>query len=372
MGQPGRPRRRNKVMPTHHQPQPISQQRQPVKDEPTVQLHDEADLISFRSDALHRFITNQEYLENVTSKHIHSSKIIPPSSFPSVPKRENMSEEELQNVVKNLKPEELYFGDLRLMKMKNEIIKKQSDKLSEEESPYSINQDKEYTYRREKLDKLAELQYKLGEKESFDELESEFENILQEYDSKFNKTYKSVPLVRKHSQNINELSGNEVKVTAAPNNYNPRLVNSLVGIASGENNNQDNNDDSLFGDDMNLDDQRNGMQFIDQFEHRNGSNAFPPNGNPELSNNFNMSMVSNNNFDNNNNSNDNANDNNDNDNNDINHLFNDNGDDAIGNTENQEIDDMDNLIDFDQGENEIIGGDTFDQDFLNQIDHSME
>ena len=63
---------------------------QSIKEETGVQLHDEADLISFRNDALLRYITNHEYIENVMSKLIHSSKIIPPSLYPLIPKSMSM------------------------------------------------------------------------------------------------------------------------------------------------------------------------------------------------------------------------------------------------------------------------------------------
>lgn len=51
-----------------------------------VQLHDEADLVNFRADALGRFVSNQDYLENVVSKPFHTSKIEPPLPFPITPK----------------------------------------------------------------------------------------------------------------------------------------------------------------------------------------------------------------------------------------------------------------------------------------------
>lgn len=370
MGHPGRPRRRNKIIPPHQQPQ-VAQPRQPIKEEPMVQLHDEADLISFRSDALHRFVTNQEYLENVTSKHIHTSKIIPPSSFPTVPKREDVDGDELKKVVQNLKPEELYFGDLKLMKMKKQLLEQDISKLQHEESPYSIDSDKEYTYRRENIDKLALLQSKLGTSESFEELEAVFNSVLEKYEHEFSKKYTSISSVHKHSQPINNLTHQEIRVTQAPENYNPRLISSLVSINNNDkNNNQNDDDDNLFGHDVNYDGNRNDMPFIDGFEQSNQPNEFNSNGPSAISNDFTMSMVANNNQ---NTNDDDNNNNNNNSNDDIDQLFNEDNDDPVmGSTNDQEMGDIDELIDFQQADDEIIGGTDFDQDFLNQIDHSME
>lgn len=357
MGHPGRPRRRNKIIPLHQQAQ-VAPPRQPIKEEPMVQLHDEADLISFRSDALHRFITNQEYLENVTSKHIHTSKIIPPSSFPTVPKREDV-DGELKKVVQSLKPEELYFGDLKLMKMKKQLLEEDVSKLQHEKSPYSIDSDKEYTYRRENIDKLALLQSKLGTSDSFDELEAEFNSVLGKYETEFNKKYTSISSVHRHSQPISDLTHQEVHVTLAPENYNPRLISSLVSINNNDKNNNQ-GDDNLFGHDVNFDGSRNDMPFIDGFEQPNQSNEFNSNGPSAISNDFTMSMVANNNQ----NTNDDVNDNNNNNNNsndDIDQLFNEGNDDPVmGSANDQEMGDIDELIDFQQAEDEMIGGTDFD------------
>ena len=95
---------------------------QSIKEETGVQLHDEADLISFRNDALLRYITNHEYIENVMSKLIHSSKIIPPSLYPLIPKI---------NEYENLKPEDVYFGDLEAMKYVEKKLAERSDNMKE-------------------------------------------------------------------------------------------------------------------------------------------------------------------------------------------------------------------------------------------------
>lgn len=361
MGHPGRPRRRNKIIPPNSQQQPVPQARQPIK-EPMVLLHDEADLISFRSDALHRFTTNQEYLENVTSKHIHSSKVIPPSQFPTTSKHEDTSEEELRTVAQNLKPDELYFGDLKLMKLKNQQLVEEIDKLKQVPSQYTIDNDKEYTYRRDHIDKLANLQAKLGTNASFEELETELSKTLEAYETEFNKKYTSMPSVHKHSQNINDLTHDPVNVLRAPDNYNPRLISSLVSINNNPVGNPEDNAD-VFGENVNFDGDRNGMAFMENFPQQNQPGDFNPNTGPGISNNFAMNMVANNN---NVNDNDNTNDNNDSNNDDIDHLFND------GDNNNQEMGDIDDLIDFQQADNEIMGGADFDQDFLSQIDHSME
>ena len=115
-------------------PPPNGQSQHSAKEETLgVQLHDEADLISFRNDALFRYITNHEYIENVTSKLIHTSKIIPPSLYPMIPKPNTSGDYE------NLKPEDVYFGDLSAMKY---IEKKLITKLEQMEKNLDPNYNK--------------------------------------------------------------------------------------------------------------------------------------------------------------------------------------------------------------------------------------
>jgi len=165
--------------------------------------------------------------------------------------------------------------------------------------------------------------------------------------------------VHRHSQPISDLTHQEVHVTLAPENYNPRLISSLVSINNNDKNNNQ-GDDNLFGHDVNFDGSRNDMPFIDGFEQPNQSNEFNSNGPSAISNDFTMSMVANNNQ----NTNDDVNDNNNNNNNsndDIDQLFNEGNDDPVmGSANDQEMGDIDELIDFQQAEDEMIGGTDFD------------
>lgn len=218
-------------------PPPNGQSQHSAKEETLgVQLHDEADLISFRNDALFRYITNYEYIENVTSKLIHTSKIIPPSLYPMIPKPNTSGDYE------NLKPEDIYFGDLSAMKY---IEKKLITKLEQMEknldpnySKYLLN-DERFQYHREKTKKLAELQENLTDKESLNTLELELEQILNDYKTRFNKNYKETPSIYQYSISIDKIDP-LVEVNSAPENYNPKLINSFINIGGDTNSSQNN------------------------------------------------------------------------------------------------------------------------------------
>lgn len=218
-----------------------------IKEEPPVQLHDEADLISFRSDGLSRFISNQEYFENIASKPIHNSKIIPPPSFPleqpiTVKKAREISGEnsptEEQSKLYLSKPEELFFGDPKLMQLKEKILKSEIE--DEQHRAIKIfDENSEYTYQSKKLERLAELQSKINDEGSIEIMEKELNLIFTEYKEKFGKTYRSMPSSKTFSIPHEEIS-KSIEVTKAPDSYNPRLINSLINIGSNNNNNNGN------------------------------------------------------------------------------------------------------------------------------------
>lgn len=52
-----------------------------IKEDVGASLHDKVDVVSFRSDAIQRYAQNHEQIENVTTKLVHTSKIIPPRMF---------------------------------------------------------------------------------------------------------------------------------------------------------------------------------------------------------------------------------------------------------------------------------------------------
>ncbi|KAL6452173.1 hypothetical protein SBY92_001430 [Candida maltosa Xu316] len=407
--------------PNHHHPQ---------HQDPGIQLHDEADLISFRTDALVRYISNHEYIENVTSKLIHTSKIIPPSLYPIIPK---ISDYE------NLKPEDIYFGDLSAMKyVENKLMNRleaMKDITNNENVRYLVDSES-YNFQKESQKKLAGLQRNLTDKESVTALEQELDKVLSEYNAKFKQNYKVVPAVHQYSISVDKLAPN-LDVTSAPENYNPKSINSFININNDSNNSNENtlahNDNGAgsFGNDdlssfqfgNNIDTSKfngfNGIsmnQFDSNFLSINGSsntnennsdrdqtnNSLPP---QDLGSNENSNNITTNNSDSNINTNTSNNDNNslqneddgddnvDNDDDvniksdqdsqnrsdnglDMNDLFNDDG---RGDMDHSAIvnDDMGDLYDFETGGNggdddELMGGTEFEQDFLNQIDHSME
>ncbi|EMG50614.1 hypothetical protein G210_2062, partial [Candida maltosa Xu316] len=456
--------------PNHHHPQHHQSQPQPPhgpgKEDPGIQLHDEADLISFRTDALVRYISNHEYIENVTSKLIHTSKIIPPSLYPIIPK---ISDYE------NLKPEDIYFGDLSAMKyVENKLMNRleaMKDITNNENVRYLVDSES-YNFQKESQKKLAGLQRNLTDKESVTALEQELDKVLSEYNAKFKQNYKVVPAVHQYSISVDKLAPN-LDVTSAPENYNPKSINSFINInndsnnsnnSNGVNNNNngtvagnentlahnDNGAGSFGNDDLssfqfgnNIDTSKfngfNGIsmnQFDSNFLSINGSSntnennsdrdqtnnstngisntnsafnvdshhspSLPP---QDLGSNENSNNITTNNSDSNINTNTSNNDNNslqneddgddnvDNDDDvniksdqdsqnrsdnglDMNDLFNDDG---RGDMDHSAIvnDDMGDLYDFETGGNggdddELMGGTEFEQDFLNQIDHSME
>lgn len=307
MGHPGRPRRRNKVpvIQNHiRQPPPPQQHvKQPVKEEPTNSLHDESDLISFRNDALSKLIQNQELLEIVTSKYIHTSKIKPPSSFPEHAKRpQELNDQELTAYLKTLGPEGTYFGDYEVMK----FVTKKLTQESENQQEVKVEFSDEYTFQKNAVERIAKLTEDLNDEDSLNKLEDEYNQILKEYKEKHNKTLLNILGYKTYSvKNPN--------VQEAPKDYNPRSINSMINI--------------------------------NQNQPQNNMNNMNTNMNTEFDNNF---MFQNNkNLD------------------DINNLFQRQSNDNM-------VDDMGDLINFQGDEGDIIEGGAFDEDFLSQIDHSME
>lgn len=227
MGHPGRPRRRNKpVVQPVYQPQIPQHYLKPIKEEPTSHLHDESDLISFRADATSRFVMNQENLENVTSKYIHASKIIPPKSFPEpLPKGDSNESDFVNFDPENVKHDQVYFGDLdALQKMKQHLQKELQ--IGDPEISFG----EEYQYQQESTRKLAELTKNLQDVETLEIMEKEMNRIIQDYKQKFNKKYTSTSHSNPYKAEI------QVKVDRAPENYNPKLLDLMVNLNHNEQN----------------------------------------------------------------------------------------------------------------------------------------
>ncbi|RLV95721.1 hypothetical protein JA1_000760 [Spathaspora sp. JA1] len=209
-----------------------------IKEDPSGQLHDEADLVSFRNDALIRYITNHEYIENITGKLVHTCKIIPPSLYPNIPKR---TSEELVN---KLRPEDVYFGDLTSMKYVENKLVEDINKIKQLQDPL-IDGNKEYKFQRDKVDKLVAIQHGLYNKESFENLESEIDQILSEYQTNFNRKYYVTPSIKQYSIPIDQITPG-ITVSSAPPNYNPKSITSIINLHTNNNptTNNDNNNNN--------------------------------------------------------------------------------------------------------------------------------
>lgn len=402
-----------------------------IKEEPGVQLHDEADLISFRADALNRYITNHEYIENATSKMVHTSKIIPPRLYPQLPKRDVLD-------IADLKPEDIVFGDLQMMKLKQKQLQREILDLKQDTNVYYakyVPNDSKYNFHSNAVDKLSELQSKMYNQESLQDLENEVDKLLLEYKEQFNQTLHSVPAVKNYSVPVTSID-RLIQVTHAPPNYNPKLITSFININSGTANSAGTGIDVIaasikaqvptngsglngggselmvgsIGESVaNLGPQGaldtgnfNGNMYLNQFENGSSNNDYENNGN--MASGFTMAMVNIDSIDNGtNNSSEGVIDSNNRGSN-INSVADiQSGADSIhsgagmGNDQNDDMvdddmnaflqdndgdldpnlaivnDDMGGLINFEEdGDDGLMGGSAFDQDFLSQIDHSME
>ncbi|KAG5417196.1 hypothetical protein I9W82_004829 [Candida metapsilosis] len=203
----------------HHHPHHLHGRHEAsnIKEEAGIQLHDEADLITYRNDALIRYMSNHEYIENVTAKPIHSSKISPPSLYPTLPKRN-------ADDYANVNPEEIYYGDIEYMKYFDEQLTKSLSVMRQEDDPgfvrYLFNTDN-YPYKRAKFTELANLQQELKDRESVDKLAQGYESILQECREKFHQEYKFQASTKVYSIPVRKLTS-DVKVQRAPDDYNPK------------------------------------------------------------------------------------------------------------------------------------------------------
>lgn len=234
-----------------HVPKP--QQAHPNRDEPGQQVHDEADLIQFRSDALNRFIKNQEYMEKVTSVAISCLKITPPSIFP-VPtprpaKGEINDQQQQQQSQASVIPggftphqithstlaqelvrsEQIYFGDLEWMKQESSRMLKEMTQFIESLKEVKVVLHEGYEYQKEASNRLYKLHQELAanrDSQSYTQLQLEVDKVMREYKERFT------------SSKLNELQGfkkfsvkiDDVVVNEAPANYNPKLVNTYINF----------------------------------------------------------------------------------------------------------------------------------------------
>lgn len=303
----------SQYIPPQHRQAPVQTSHPRSREEVSIQVQDEADLILFRQDALQRYITNHEYIENITAKCIHTNKIIPPSLYPILPKRTDN--------IEDLKYDEIYFGDVRLMLAKTRQIQGQIEKLKVDQ--FGLGD--EYTYQSLATDRLTEL----CQEGSVETLERELEDILQEYTKQHSRNYISTR-EKKYSIDLKKITNKPVQV--APSDYNPKLIDSFLHINE-EANNQD------------INTYENGMFMnYNHPEYTNGS-----------LNNMNLDIPKSgpmNNF-----------------NGDMNALFKDPAEDS------GDVDDMGDLINFDgdnDNDNEMMNVGNFEQGFLSEMGHGIE
>lgn len=208
-----------------------------VRKREKIPLHDEADLVNYRADSLARLITNQDFLENVSLKPFHTSHIAPPSVFPTYIKNayeKSATDEDVKTAAKNLKPEDIYIGDIRLMKAKQVLLGEKDDTESAltlgditVDSRDSIFSE-ESSFQREAVDRLAKLREEHKDLNALAKLEDAADEILREYEAKFKKLHKLQQLrYRQHSIPIAELAP-ELDVQLAPPQYNPHLISSYL------------------------------------------------------------------------------------------------------------------------------------------------
>lgn len=162
-------------------------QPQQAQDSSTGNLHDEADVMSFRAAATQRFMLNQEWIENVTDKNIPVWKIAKPRSFPQQTEKQSLAE---------LGKTDIYFGNLALMKQKLAEITKDVDALSSELG-HEHHEQNELQGLVDRLDNQLS-------NEEINEVSSEFSRISHKFlvDKPF--TLKQVPSLRSNKDEAPE------------------------------------------------------------------------------------------------------------------------------------------------------------------------
>lgn len=201
-----------------------------------IPLHDEADLVNFRSDSLARLLTNQDYLENVSLKPFHTSHIAPPSVIPLYIKNlyeKNATDDEVKLAAKNLKPEDIYIGDLRLMKAKLSLLGEDENRDQEnikENVTVENTFSEEFIFQRSAVEKLASLRKNAQDFKSLAGMESSLNELLENYEKKFEKVEKlQQTRFSQVSIPISQLAP-ETDVQLAPPQYNPRLISSYLDV----------------------------------------------------------------------------------------------------------------------------------------------
>lgn len=210
MVKPATQRRRNKVYQQQLQAQQAQQQQaQKPKEDEIGGMHDEADVMSFRSAATHRFLLNQELIENVTEKWVHTDNIIRPKPFAHF----QTTKENIDEI------NELYFGNITLMRQKVERLEKE---LEETKKAQELSEEKSNnTYIRELVDQLTDSFVKVDY--------SNIESIENSFKEKLNK-----PIVDK-LYSFKSFPHLKVDTAEAPANYWEDLAKSREEQANANN-----------------------------------------------------------------------------------------------------------------------------------------
>ncbi|KAG7698868.1 hypothetical protein KL930_002345 [Ogataea haglerorum] len=153
-------------------------------------LNDEVDVFSFRQSAAFKFKLNNELLENVLSKFVPFTKIVPPSSFPvclvngkPVGAENAPSEEEIKQSFEKPTAADSHCGDLRVMKLKQEHQRKLIEQLESE----TINEDidERFADETEKISLLSDT-FQEYDVTKLDQFKSMVDSITDDLKAKFN------------------------------------------------------------------------------------------------------------------------------------------------------------------------------------------
>ncbi|OWB69610.1 hypothetical protein B5S30_g5031 [[Candida] boidinii] len=183
---------------------------QPTQEE-TIETHDEMDIFSFRNSSVSKFKLNNDLLENLILKYLPIDSIIPPKSFPDATinskkiinpdEIKNKNELELKKLVSDPLNNSSIFGNLSLMKLKDDLLNdliSQEENLLSESAPSSSNDLKlsdKYKFEKVKTNEIGSIfkTYNVKDIEKYNDL---FIKIKTECKEKFNKIIDVTPSVQ--------------------------------------------------------------------------------------------------------------------------------------------------------------------------------
>lgn len=144
----------------------------PIKEEPLTHLHDASDLISFRTDAMSRFIRNQELMEAI-GKYIHSDKIVVPRLVPDALELAEGAEPTYSDI---------YFGDLKVMKQMSSKMDREVNEIRQELEQLDKQLEAIKTGDKNKtISVLTEQSHAMEDAEGFRKLMEEYAKVDEQY-----------------------------------------------------------------------------------------------------------------------------------------------------------------------------------------------